>query len=264
MDGGAAVPGLDVVRLDLDDGVEQLDGEIEVLAVDRGLDAASSADWRCRCRRRARAPRCGPRCAWRCRRRARPSAPRTGSRDRGRGRRVAARGRSFGGCIGSIAWPRRRTGRRHGLRRRGRRQQRRGQRNQARRGIEGSSPESKPLPRGGKMAIAAEVHEGLGGRGQAGSALAGLEAGLGLVDHIDPALAPTILLSRCRPRSDFNELRTFIHNPVKLGVWQVLKEPAPALSNPGQKTEPPRLFPGEVASRGIYRNGASRRRPIPN
>ncbi len=38
IDGGAPVPGLDEIRLDVDDGVEQLDGEIEVLAVDRGLD----------------------------------------------------------------------------------------------------------------------------------------------------------------------------------------------------------------------------------
>ena len=40
IDGGAAVPGLDEVRLDIDDGVEELDREIEVLAVDRHLGPA--------------------------------------------------------------------------------------------------------------------------------------------------------------------------------------------------------------------------------
>src|SRR3954470_19821147 len=39
MKGGAAVPGLDVVRLDLDDGVEQLNGEVEIVGVDRRLGA---------------------------------------------------------------------------------------------------------------------------------------------------------------------------------------------------------------------------------
>ena len=40
VDRGALVPGFDIVRLDLDDGVEKLDREIVVLGVGRGLDAA--------------------------------------------------------------------------------------------------------------------------------------------------------------------------------------------------------------------------------
>ena len=40
IDGGAPVPGFDVIGPDVDNGVEELDGKIEVLAVDRGLDPA--------------------------------------------------------------------------------------------------------------------------------------------------------------------------------------------------------------------------------
>src|SRR5215203_939154 len=35
--GGAPIPGLDVIRLDLDDGVEQLDGKVEIVGIDRRL-----------------------------------------------------------------------------------------------------------------------------------------------------------------------------------------------------------------------------------
>src|SRR5262249_8968743 len=36
---GATIPGLDVIGLDLDDGVEKPDGEVDVLCLDRGFDA---------------------------------------------------------------------------------------------------------------------------------------------------------------------------------------------------------------------------------
>src|SRR6185437_9159741 len=39
VDGGAPVPGFDIFRFDLDDAVEQLDREIEILLLDRGLHA---------------------------------------------------------------------------------------------------------------------------------------------------------------------------------------------------------------------------------
>ena len=39
VDGGAPVPGFHVFRLDLDDGAEQLEGEIEILGFDRVLHA---------------------------------------------------------------------------------------------------------------------------------------------------------------------------------------------------------------------------------
>jgi hypothetical protein len=39
VDGGAPVPGLDEIRPDVDDGVEQLDRKVQILAVDRGLHA---------------------------------------------------------------------------------------------------------------------------------------------------------------------------------------------------------------------------------
>src|SRR5580704_19380795 len=37
-DGGASIPGLDIVRLELDHRIQELDGEIEFFCVDRGLD----------------------------------------------------------------------------------------------------------------------------------------------------------------------------------------------------------------------------------
>src|SRR5438093_10932763 len=37
--GGAAVPGLDVVRLEIDDGAEELERNIELLLLHRGFDA---------------------------------------------------------------------------------------------------------------------------------------------------------------------------------------------------------------------------------
>src|SRR6516165_634028 len=40
VDGGALVPGFDIAGVDRDDGIEKLDGEIEVLVVGRRLDPA--------------------------------------------------------------------------------------------------------------------------------------------------------------------------------------------------------------------------------
>jgi hypothetical protein len=71
------------------------------------------------------------------------------------------------------------------------------------------------LSRDGKMAIAAI--DALG-RGRSRSALPRLEAALGLVDHIDPALRRTMRLLRWRPRNDFNELRTFMAISTVSGV----------------------------------------------
>jgi len=103
MNGGAAVPGLDIVRLELDDGVEELKGEVELVGVGRGLtrpisrlavslpDAIHSAQIRPSTSLALSASG------------AALSAPNRKSRLRVRSP-CWGRGKSLGGCIGSMAW----------------------------------------------------------------------------------------------------------------------------------------------------------------
>ena len=65
IDGGASVPSFHVFRFDLDDGVEQLDREIEYPAARSRPARATSAEWWCRCARRSTAPKYVPRSPWR-------------------------------------------------------------------------------------------------------------------------------------------------------------------------------------------------------
>ena len=73
-------------------------------------------------------------------------------------------------------------------------------------------------PCGGKTANGQRDEKAAGRRRD--SALAGLEAALRLVDHVDAALAPDDRLSRWRPRNDFNELRTFMTVSADRRVWR--------------------------------------------
>src|SRR4051794_15455192 len=58
-------------------------------------------------------------------------------------------------------------------------------------------------------------------------ALAGLEAGLGLVDHIDPALTPDNLVVAVPATQRFQRVTDFHNNPIGLAFGRVLKDPAP-------------------------------------